>query len=261
MLKRLNIALVLLLMGFSTLGSAAPRVLVIGDSLSAAFGIEQHTGWVQLLQQRLRNRGYPHQVVNASISGETSSGGLVRIGEVLRQHKPAIVIIALGINDGLRGLSLSTMKQNLGSMVKQAQAVEAQVLLIGMQLPPNYGPVYNRRFQQIFSQLAEQFDTAFLPFLLQGIGEERALFLSDGLHPNAEAQPLILDTVWKALRRLLPLAVASQGSSRRTCSSPFTLTPECTSPAPMKHLVRTVPVTDQPRPHPAQARPAQQVVP
>lgn len=191
-------------MGYSTFSSADPVILVMGDSLSAAYGIEQQAGWGNLLQQRLNDRGYPQQVVNASISGETSSGGVTRIEGALDRHKPAIVIIALGANDGLRGLSLKAMKENLSSMVNQAQAKEARVLLVGMQLPPNYGPAYNRRFQQIFAEVAEQHGTSLLPFLLQGFGESRALFLSDAFHPSAEAQPLILDLVWAELIKLLP---------------------------------------------------------
>ena len=190
-------------MGFSAFSSAAPTILVMGDSLSAAYGLETRVGWVNLLQQRLSTRGYPHQVVNASISGETSSGGLTRIGRLLVQHKPVIVIIALGANDGLRGLSLKAMKQNLAHMVEQAQSAQAAILLIGMQLPPNYGPLYNRRFQQTFHALAEAHNTALLPFLLQGFGQKKSLFLNDGFHPNGNAQPLILDLVWPPLMPLL----------------------------------------------------------
>lgn len=190
-------------MGFSALSSAAPKILVMGDSLSAAYGMKREAGWVNLLQQRLSDRGYPYQVINASISGETTRGGLTRIGGILARHRPTIVIIALGANDGLRGLSLKAMKENLSGMVKQAQVDKTKLLLIGMQLPPNYGPAYNRRFQQTFSELAEQFDTALLPFLLQGVAQQRELFLSDGIHPTMEAQPLILDLVWEALSHLV----------------------------------------------------------
>ncbi|MCF6281365.1 MAG: arylesterase [Candidatus Polarisedimenticolaceae bacterium] len=207
MLRRLNVVLVLWLMGFSAFSSAAPTILVMGDSLSAAYGLETRIGWVNLLQQRLYARGYPHQVVNASISGETSSGGLTRVGELLAQHKPAILIIALGANDGLRGLSLKAMQQNLARMVEQAQSAQAAILLIGMQLPPNYGPLYNRRFQQIFHTLAEAHSTALLPFLLQGFGQKKSLFLEDGFHPNGRAQSLILDLVWPPLTPLLTTEV------------------------------------------------------
>ncbi len=203
MARRFNFLLVLLLLGYGALSSAAPVILVMGDSLSAAYGIEQREGWVHLLQQRLQAQGYPHRVANASISGETSSGGLTRIGPELEKHRPAIVIIALGANDGLRGLSLKAMRHNLGSMIERARAQDARVLLIGMQLPPNYGPAYNRRFRQIFSELAREHDTALLPFLLEGVAERRELFLEDGLHPNAKAQPLILERVWRVLEDLL----------------------------------------------------------
>ncbi len=175
----------------------------MGDSLSAAYGIEQRAGWVNLLQQRLVSQGYPYRVVNASISGETSSGGLTRIGPELEKHRPAVVIIALGANDGLRGLSLKALKRNLGSMIERAQAKDVRVLLVGMQLPPNYGPAYNRQFRKIFRELAREYDTALLPFLLEGIAERRGLFLADTFHPNTEAQPLILELVWGALDGLL----------------------------------------------------------
>ncbi len=190
-------------MGYGPLSSAAPVILVMGDSLSAAWGIEPREGWVHLLQQRLQAQGYPHRVVNASISGETSSGGLARIGPELEKHGPAIVIIALGANDGLRGLPLGVMKRNLGGMIARAQAQGARVLLIGMRLPPNYGPAYDNRFRQVFTELAREHDTALLPFLLEGVAERRELFLEDGLHPNAKAQPLILERVWRVLEDLL----------------------------------------------------------
>lgn len=186
-------------MGYSAFSSAAPVILVMGDSLSAAYGIEQREGWVNLLQQRLSGQGYLHQVANASISGETSSGGLTRIESELERLRPSIVIIALGANDGLRGLSLKALKRNLGGMVERAEAYKARVLLIGMRLPPNYGPVYNGRFQKIFRELAKEHDTVLLPFLLEGLEGKRELFLADAFHPNAEAQPLILELVWKAL--------------------------------------------------------------
>ena len=188
--------------GLSLPTFAVSTILVMGDSLSASYGMQQEQGWVSLLQQRLNDQGYPYQVVNASISGETTSGGLSRIEQELKRHEPGIVIIALGANDGLRGLSLQAMKQNLSQMITFAKECQATVLLAGMQLPPNYGPAYNGRFYQVYSDLAQQFNTTLLPFLLQGVGEHWELFQDDGFHPNARAQPVILQNVWQ---KLLPL--------------------------------------------------------
>ncbi len=183
--------------------TAAPPILVVGDSLSAGHGIGKEQSWPALLARRLPAEGYPHGVVNISISGETSSGGLSRLGPALQQYRPAIVVIALGANDGLRGLPLKQMRANLAAMIRQSQASRARVLLIGMQLPPNYGLAYGNGFQQTYADLAREFDTPLLPFLLEGFADRRDAFLADGLHPTAAMQPLILDNVWKPLRPLL----------------------------------------------------------
>jgi acyl-CoA thioesterase-1 len=181
----------------------AQIILVVGDSLSAAYGIPVKQGWVSLLQQRLDSAGYPYRMVNASISGDTTANGRARLDQALVSHKPSVVLLELGGNDGLRGLSLAEMKSNLAAMISSARQAGAQVLLIGMQLPPNYGPRYTERFQAVYSELARERDLALLPSLVDGIGTEQNLMQADGIHPNASAQPLIRDRVWKALEPLL----------------------------------------------------------
>ncbi|HFQ92200.1 MAG TPA: arylesterase, partial [Chromatiales bacterium] len=153
--------------------------------------------------QRLQREGYPHRVVNASISGETSSGALARLPRELDIHAPHIVLIELGGNDGLRGLSLETLEANLAAMIKMVLDRGAKPLLIGMRLPPNYGPTFTRRFAALFPALARRYDIPLVPFLLEGLATKRAFFQADGIHPNAAAQPLILDNVWSRLRELL----------------------------------------------------------
>ena len=176
-----------------------PVILVYGDSLSAAYRMPQEQGWVSLLQQRLREEGYPHHVVNASVSGETTSGGLSRLQITLRQHKPDIVLLELGANDGLRGLPLAQMRNNLEAMIKAIQATGADVILLGIMIPPNYGPKYTQEFSQSFTELAKRFDLPRVNFLLEGVAGKPELTLDDGLHPSAIAQPRILENVWKTL--------------------------------------------------------------
>lgn len=200
MLKRLLFVVVFC---WSGLAAAQDTILVYGDSLSAAYGISQQKGWVALLQERLRAKQLDYSVVNASISGETTSGGATRIDDTLARTEPDIVILALGANDGLRGLPVAQMKQNLSRIIKAAQAAGAEVLLAGMHLPPNYGPHYAREFHQAFAELSKQHKTAYLPFLLEGMATQAAMFQSDQMHPTAEAQPIILDTVWGSLTPLL----------------------------------------------------------
>ncbi|MDO6385157.1 arylesterase [Uliginosibacterium sp. 31-12] len=181
----------------------AANILVWGDSLSAGYGIAQEQAWPQLLSRKLAAEGYRHTVINASISGETSAGGLSRLPAALTRDKPSIVIIELGANDGLRGLPVPAMRKNLDAMIRSAQASGARVMLIGMRMPPNFGPVYTQKFQQTYSELAQQYKTALLPFMMEGFAERSELFQSDNLHPTAEAQPLILANVWSALKPLL----------------------------------------------------------
>ena len=176
---------------------------MFGDSLSAAYGIAQNRGWVALLDARLKERSLNYSVANASISGDTTAGGLARIGKALAQHRPKVVILALGANDGLRGLPLEAMKLNLAQMIRAAQGAKARVLLVGMKMPPNYGQDYTQRFERSYAELAEEFKLGQVPFLLEGVADRRDLFLPDNLHPVAAAQPLILETVWKPLAPLL----------------------------------------------------------
>jgi acyl-CoA thioesterase-1 len=184
-------------------GSAAGTILVYGDSLSAAYGIGRKDGWVTLLEERLKQRRLDYSVVNASISGETTSGGAARIGDALARFQPDVVILALGANDGLRGLPVAEMKANLERIVRTAQARKARVLVAGMRMPPNNGAKYAQAFQQAFAEVAKERGTAYVPFLLDGVADKRELFLSDQIHPTAQAQPIILDTVWKGLEPLL----------------------------------------------------------
>lgn len=177
-------------------------LLVFGDSLSAGYGIRQDAAWPALLQHRLKENQLDYSVVNASISGETTSGGRSRLPELLTKHRPRIVLIALGANDGLRGLPLVTMRENLDAMIRATRAAKARVVLVGMRLPPNYGP-YADEFQQTFAQLAKQEKVPLVSFLLEGIADQPRLFQADTIHPTAEAQPRLLDNVWGVLAPLL----------------------------------------------------------
>ena len=202
----------ILLLLFLTLPgmASADIILIVGDSLSAAYGIPVEQGWVSLLQERLDTRNYPYQIVNASISGDTTANARARLPQGLASHGPAVVLLELGGNDGLRGLSLMALKGNLAAMISSVQEAGAQLLLIGVQLPPNYGPRYTERFQAIYQELAREHDVALLPSLVEGIGTEQNLMQSDGIHPNATAQPLIRDRVWEELVPLLDPAGRSQ---------------------------------------------------
>jgi acyl-CoA thioesterase-1 len=178
-------------------------ILVLGDSLSAAHGIRPEQGWVALLTQRLQAQGYGYEVVNASVSGETSSGGLQRLPRALQLHRPGMVILELGANDGLRGLPLAATRDNLTRMVQLSQAAGARILLVGTRIPPNYGPRYATEFAGIFPQVAHQYHLPVVPFLLEKVALDPALMQDDGLHPNARGQPLLLDTLWQGLEPLL----------------------------------------------------------
>ena len=198
-MNRILLLLFLLLPGTAS----AAIILVVGDSLSAAYGIQVEQGWVSLLQERLDAGDYPYQIVNASISGDTTANARARLPQSLASHEPAVVLLELGGNDGLRGLSLTAMKGNLAAMISSLQQAGAQLLLIGVQLPPNYGPRYTERFQAVYRELAREHDVALLPSLVDGIGTEQNLMQPDGIHPNATAQPLIRDRVWEELLPLL----------------------------------------------------------
>ena len=181
---------------------AAKTILVMGDSLSAGYGIRPEQAWPSLLQGRLNELRLDYNVANLSISGETSAGGRSRFAAALKEHKPAVVILALGANDGLRGLPLKQMSGNLETMISSAKKSGARVLLAGMRLPPNYGP-YAEQFFLSFGELAKSEKTAYLPFLLEPVATRPELFQADRLHPTADAQPLLLEHVWPALRPLL----------------------------------------------------------
>lgn len=180
--------------------------MVLGDSLSAAYGMELERGWVSLLQRRLERDGYGHRVVNVSLSGETTSGALSRLRQELARHRPEIVIVELGGNDGLRGLPLEQIRGNLSRIIDAVQALPARVLLVGMQLPPNYGSAYTSGFQRIFTGLAEERQTGLVPFLLEGLAHDARHFQADGIHPTAAAQPLVLENVWPHVEALLAAA-------------------------------------------------------
>ncbi len=192
--------------GFATLASRAadaPVLLVVGDSISAAYGLTSGQGWVDLLSAKLQTEGYRYRVVNASISGDTTAGGRARLPALLKQHRPAVVVIELGGNDALRGGNLATTRANLDAMAADAQAAGAKVLIVGMQLPPNYGAAYVREFGALFSEVANARKTAIVPFVFNGFGEDLSLFQSDRVHPTAAAQQRILANVWPALQPLL----------------------------------------------------------
>ena len=185
---------------------AAAKVLVLGDSLSAEYGLQRGTGWVALMEQRLAKEKIAATVVNASISGDTTSGGRSRLPALLAQHRPSVVVIELGGNDALRGLPLNMTQDNLLAMTEAAQASGARVLLAGMQVPPNYGPDYTQRFSEMFSAVAKRSRAALVPFLLKGVADvpnAAALFQADRIHPKEEAHPIILNTMWPAIRSLL----------------------------------------------------------
>lgn len=178
-------------------------ILVFGDSLSAAYGIPKEQGWVNLVAQRVKDNQLPYEVANASVSGETTAGGLSRLPAALTQFKPSIVVIELGGNDGLRGLPVEAMKSNLEKMIVTSQQNNAKVVLLGMFIPPNYGPKYTNGFKAVYLDLSEKYKTPFIPFFLDGISGHTDLVLDDGIHPNANAQRKILENVWPTLKPLL----------------------------------------------------------
>lgn len=187
--------------------------MVLGDSLSAAYKIPSADGWVHLLAARLADRKYDYRVVNASIPGDTSAGGLSRLPGVLERERPAILILELGANDGLQGLPLERMKANLAKMIRQARAAGARVLLVGVRMPPNYGPVFTARFAAVYRELGAEEHVSLVPELLKGVAEHRSLMQSDGLHPLAVAEPRLLENVWPTLLPLLAGAAETPASA------------------------------------------------
>lgn len=196
-------ALVLALGAALALPASARTLLVFGDSLSAGYGLPREGAWVSLLAQRLKQQQIDYTVANASISGETTLGGLRRISGALAQHKPDIVLLALGANDGLRGQSVETMQKNLEAIIATCHKAKSQVVLVGMRIPPNYGSQYANKFHAVYSELAQRYKLALVPFLLDGFAEKPEWFQADGIHPALTAQPAMLETVWKTLAPLL----------------------------------------------------------
>lgn len=191
------------------------KILVWGDSLSAAYGIPVDKGWVNLLQQKLQNNAV---INNGSISGETTAGGLTRLPAALQTYQPDYVLLELGANDGLRGIKTDTMQANLEQMIQLAQQAKAKVVLLGIKLPPNYGSAYTQKFEAVYTSLAKQYNLPLVPFLLDGIAQNWDLVQADGVHPTAAAQPMVLDNVWKVLQSVLPTNIAA--STTNTTSAP-----------------------------------------
>jgi acyl-CoA thioesterase-1 len=200
----LRIALVAaMLVAAGAASGKTAAILVFGDSLSAEYGLPRDKGWVKLLADRLAKEAPQYSVVNASISGETTSGGRTRLPKLLLQHRPSVVVLQLGANDGLRGLSLASMRENLAAMIEASRGAGARVLLVGMRIPPNYGSDYASRFAGIYAQLAREDKATLVPFLLDGFADDLDFFQADRIHPNERAQPRMLDTVWPQLAPLL----------------------------------------------------------
>lgn len=199
------LSLLLLLFTLSVLPAmAAPRtLLILGDSLSAGYGIPAGQGWVQLLQERLKQQPGNWSVVNASISGETTDGGLRRLPDLLSRYQPAVVVIELGGNDGLRGFPPQIIENNLARMIELTHQAGAEAVLVGIQMPPNYGPRYTRAFAELYPRLSDRYNLALVPFFLDGIYDRNELMQADGIHPNADAQPRLLDNIWPVLAPLL----------------------------------------------------------
>lgn len=207
-------AFVLVLMGLTGVGlvhaqahaqtaPSKPVILIVGDSLSAGYGVSVDSTWVALLQRRLAEQGYGHRVVNASVSGETTGGARARLPRALEVHQPAIVVIELGGNDGLRGLPLKQIRANLEFLIERSQAAGAKVVLVGMRIPPNYGAQYADGFHALYGELAKKYDVAHVDFFLEGVALDDTLMQADGIHPSAAAQSKLLDNVWPALRTTL----------------------------------------------------------
>ena len=203
---RLVLTLVLFLLAAAVPPARAaepPAILVLGDSLSAGYGLAPGQGWVALLQQRLKKQGYGHRVVNASVSGETTDGGVQRLDRALARHRPAIVIIELGGNDGLRGLPVTRVRANLELLIAKSRSAGAKVILVAVRVPTNYGKLYGNSFQQVYLDLSKAYPIGLVPFLTDDVALREDLFLVDGIHPNARAQPILLDSLWPKLSPLL----------------------------------------------------------
>jgi len=200
---RIILSLLVLLVTAHAEGNDGPTVLIFGDSLSAGYGIEVDQSWVALLQARLRDQGYEHKVVNASISGETTEGGATRIDSAIGEFSPDLIILELGGNDGLRGFPASRMRDNLTSIVTRAKASGAAVVLLGIRIPSNYGPRYSAEFEGVFRQVSEELEVQWIEFFMEGIALNDKLLQDDRIHPNAEAQPILLDNAWPVINATL----------------------------------------------------------
>ena len=195
--------------GFGAYAAEAPTVLIFGDSLSAGYGIDVDQSWATLLQSRLKEQGYEHRVVNASISGETTEGGAARIGAALESFKPALIILELGGNDGLRGFPPDRMRTNLETIITTSKASGAEVVLLGIRIPTNYGPRYRDAFEDVFREVANAHDVEWIEFFMEKVALNEELMQGDGIHPNAEAQPILLDNAWPIIDK----ALGDQGGS------------------------------------------------
>ena len=206
MLVSLNKLLVggLMMLAASASAYSAPKtVLVLGDSLSAEYGLNRGSGWVALLEKKLKAERIDAKIINASISGETTSGGRARLPALLKQHKPSVVVIELGANDGLRGLPVAQAEDNLRAMVDLSKKNDAEVLLVGMRMPPNYGRTYTEQFFNMYNKLSVKYKAPLVPFMLEGVAEQPKLFQADRLHPNADAHPIILANIWPKFKPLV----------------------------------------------------------
>jgi len=197
------LALFLLLSAAAQASSDNQAILIIGDSLSAGYGVDEQQSWVALLQNQLAAEGYGYRVINASISGDTTGGGLRRLPRALEQHQPAIVLIELGGNDGLRGTPVSVIRSNLAAMIEMSQEIGARVLLAGMYMPPNYGTAYTDDFANLYRELSDNYGTALITFFMHNVALEPALMQADGIHPNSDGQPVLLNNVWPVLEPLI----------------------------------------------------------
>ena len=200
---RIVISFLWLLFAANAQSSEAPTILIFGDSLSAGYGLEVDQSWASLLQARLAQQGYEHRVVNASISGETTEGGATRIDNALQDFSPALIILELGGNDGLRGFPASRMKANLEKIVTRAKSTGAAVVLLGIRIPTNYGQRYSAEFEDVFRQVSAKYDIQWVEFFMEGIALNDDLLQADRIHPNAEAQPILLDNAWPIIRAKL----------------------------------------------------------
>jgi acyl-CoA thioesterase-1 len=196
------------LIPFPAIAADSPVLLVLGDSLSAGYGMDRDQSWVHLLDLRLKKNGHSYQILNSSISGDTTQGGLARISRLLKNYQPEIVIIELGGNDGLRGINSAVTRENIKRMIEQSQQVGAQVLLAGIKLPPNYGTVYLEQFESIYSDLAREFNTLLVPFFMEGVVFQAGYLQDDGIHPNVQGQPILLENVWKVLAPVIESPVS-----------------------------------------------------